>query len=100
MAHLDAPKLNEEIVISDVFQYVREVDNSFKDELEDIDSKAIILIEQLISLEISKYILFHIGGKRPFDQGTADTIGRLHREKMNEFKELTGKDYICKNNEW
>ena len=73
MAILDAPKINTEIKITSTWDYIKQVDTSLKGELDKDDSRVIDLLNQLISLEISKYVLFHIGGERPFDQMNADT---------------------------
>lgn len=97
---LDTPNINQDLKIVNAIQYIENIDTSFLKEIKKRTSRVIDLIDQLIALEVSKYVLYHISGDRPFDQSVADNIGYLHREKMNEFKALTGKDYLCQNNDW
>jgi hypothetical protein len=45
-------------------------------------------------------VLYHIGGERPFDQSTSDSLLSLISEEKNIFKEIYGSEYISLNNDW
>ena len=92
MAELNAPDIHHDLKVCSAYQYIKEIDPSLKD----FSS----LIEELIALEVAKYVLYHVSGSRPFDQLVPDSLGTMHAQKRKEFKEKTGKDYICINCDW
>jgi hypothetical protein len=100
-AYLSAKDIKEDLKINSAYQYVKEVDPFFENELLKSDySKVLHLLDEIISLEVAKYVLYHVGGDRPFDQLVGDTLGRMCYAKKEEFEALTGRTYISKNNDW
>ena len=89
----------EEIPVGSAYEYVAEVDPSLEEDME-ANSEVFQCLEDIIAFEISRYVLFHVGGTRSFDQSIPDHLGRLIATRRDDFKRLSGKEYISKNSDW
>lgn len=98
-ANLDAPNLMTEIPIGSAYQYVQEVDTSLIKDMEEY-TEVFKCLEDIIAFEISRYVLFHVGGERSFDQCIPDHLGRIAADRRLQFEKLSGKKYIYKNSGW
>jgi hypothetical protein len=98
-ANLSAPNIMSEIPVGTGTDYIKLCDQNMQKELDNY-SPIWVTLERIIALEISRYVLYHIGGERPFDQSTSDSLLSLISEEKNIFKEIYGSDYISLNNDW
>jgi len=94
MAELRAPDMREELKAQNVEEYLEKFPEFRGNE------DAEMLIQTILALEISRYVLFHIGGEREFSQEAAGSIGSVLIEKYREFKNKTGKDFVSVNCDW
>ena len=85
-----------ELPICNVFDYIEKVDNSIEDKGFDIQNQ----INNIIALQISRYLIWHIGGNRPFDQYIGDHLGSMIIQEIRKLKEDFNYEYIDKNSNW
>jgi len=99
LQYFDAPNIQSELPIGDAFAYADQVDPEMLQELED-DTEIGQCLENIVAFEVAKYVLFHVGGERTFDQNIPDHFSHLIAEEKERFKMLSGKDYVSKNSDW
>lgn len=99
MAELRAPNLCDEIPIGTAYQYVEEVDPALEQDMIDM-TETFFSLETIIAYEVAIYLMSHVGGKRTFDQATTDHLRTLLAKEKTRFEEISGKEYISKNDDW
>lgn len=97
--YVDTKDLTRNIRIGTPYQYVEEVDETLREDMEE-QNEAWRCLEDIIAFEIARYLTFHTGGKRPFDQSVSDHFGFLIGERKERFRQLTGKEYDSRNSGW